>query len=443
MLDTIKQFLKEHEIDEKAGFIIAVSGGADSITLLHAFKYLNLRIHALHCNFNLRGKESNMDEQFVKRFCETYGIPMSVKHFDTQEYAKKKSISIEMAARELRYDWFEEMRQKKKMDYIVVGHHADDLAETLFINICRGTGIKGLTGIRPVKERILRPLLSRSREEILTYIEQNQLGYRTDSTNNSLDYVRNKIRHMIIPVCKDINPSFLNTVRENCNTLKEVEQIYRYGIDRLKEEVLSEENGETLIDIQKTLAAPAPYTLLFEILRPYGFNATQIEDILESSDAIPGKQFEAEEYLLTKGRIYWRLFNILEKEDKRTLLADSGEYHVDDSIFRLEEQDIDDSFIVPRDLDTGCFDLDKITYPLVLRHWSMGDWFCPLGMKRSKKKLSDFFTDLKFSAKQKKVCLLFQSGKDIIWVVGHRIDDRYKVSPATKRVLIIKQIKGI
>ncbi len=237
MLDTIKQFLKEHEIDEKAGFIIAVSGGADSITLLHAFKYLNLRIHALHCNFNLRGKESNMDEQFVKRFCETYGIPMSVKRFDTQEYAKKKGISIEMAARELRYDWFEEMRQKKKMDYIVVGHHANDLAETLFINICRGTGIKGLTGIRPVKDRILRPLLSRSREEIIAYIEQNQLGYRTDSTNNSLDYVRNKIRHMIIPVCKDINPSFLNTVRENCNTLKEVEQIYRYGIDRLKEEV--------------------------------------------------------------------------------------------------------------------------------------------------------------------------------------------------------------
>ena len=158
MLDTIKQFLKEHEIDEKAGFIIAVSGGADSITLLHAFKYLNLRIHALHCNFNLRGKESNMDEQFVKRFCETYGIPMSVKRFDTQEYAKKKGISIEMAARELRYDWFEEMRKKKKMDYIVVGHHANDLAETLFINICRGTGIKGLTGIRPVKDRILRPL---------------------------------------------------------------------------------------------------------------------------------------------------------------------------------------------------------------------------------------------------------------------------------------------
>lgn len=439
MLDTIKKFLKEHDIDEKAGFIITVSGGADSITLLHAFKYLNLRIHALHCNFNLRGKESNMDEQFVKRFCETYGIPMSVKRFETREYAQKKGISIEMAARELRYAWFEEMRLKKKMDYIVVGHHADDLAETLFINICRGTGIKGLTGIRPVKDKILRPLLSRSREEIIGYIEQNQLGYRTDSTNNSLDYVRNKIRHLIIPVCKEINPSFLNTVQENCNTLKEVEQIYKYGIDCLKANIVSEENGEILIDIQKTMASPAPYTFLFEFLRPYGFNATQIEDILHSNEAIPGKQFEAGEYLLTKGRVYWRLFNILEKEEERTLLADSGEYHLDDYTFTLGEQEIDDSFQVPQDSEIGCFDLDKITYPLVLRHWSTGDWFCPLGMKRSKKKLSDLFTDLKFSAKQKKECLILQSGKDIIWVVGHRIDDRYKVSPATKRVLTVKR----
>ncbi len=439
MQETIKQFLKEHEINANAGFIIAVSGGADSIALLHAFKYLNLKIYALHCNFNLRGKESNMDEQFVKRFCENYGIPMSVKQFDTQGYARKKGISIEMAARELRYAWFEEMRKKKKMDYIVVGHHADDLAETLFINICRGTGIKGLTGMRSVNGCILRPLLSRSREEIIAYIEQNQLGYRTDSTNNSLDYVRNKIRHMIIPVFKEINPSFLHTIQENCNVLKEVEQIYKFGIKHLIQEVSHEENGEILIDIEKTLATPAPFTLLFEILRPYGFSASQIENILDSHEAIAGKQFEAGEYLLTKGRKYWRLFNILESENAPTLLADSGDYQVNHLSFHLEEHNIDDNFIIPHDSNIGCFDLDKITYPLVLRHWSIGDWFCPFGMKRSKKKLSDFFTDLKFSAKQKKECLILQSGKDIIWVVGHRIDDRYKVSPATKRVLTIQQ----
>ena len=437
MLDTIRNFLKEHGIDEHSGFVIAVSGGADSITLLHAFKYLNLKILALHCNFNLRGKESNMDEQFVKRFCDTYGIALSVKKFDTKSYAKERGLSIEMAARELRYAWFEEMRAKKRMDYIVVAHHADDFAETVLMNLCRGTGIKGLTGIRPVNGRILRPLLTKSREDILAYIKDNQLGYRTDSTNNSLDYTRNKIRHLVTPVMKEINPSFLKTVEENARNLREVEQIYQYGIEQLKKKVVREENGETLIHIRETMNSPAPATLLHEILKPYGFNAARVEAILNSHDATPGKQFESGEYLLTKGRTYWRLFNLLERDMGRTLLADSGEYNVGDQTFRLEEIEVTPEFQIPRESNVGCFDLDKIIYPLVLRHWSIGDWFCPLGMKRSRKKLSDLFTDLKFSAKQKKDCLILQSDKDIIWIVGQRLDDRYKITPRTKRVLKI------
>lgn len=437
MLETITKFLKEHHINEEAGFIVAVSGGADSITLLHAFKYLNLKILALHCNFNLRGKESNMDEQFVKRFCETYGIALSVKKFDTQAYAKERGISIEMAARELRYNWFEEMRVKKKMDYIVVGHHADDFAETILMNLCRGTGIKGLTGIRPVNGHILRPLLQKSREEILAYIEANKLGFRTDSTNNTLDYTRNKIRHLVMPVFKEINPAFLKTMEENSRNLKDTEQIYRYGIEQLKQKVVHEENGEILIHIKELLHSPAPFTLLFEILKPYGFNTTQVESVLNSHDATPGKQFESGEYLLTKGRDYWRLFNIIEKESGRMLLADCGEYHKENQTFILKEFTLTPDFQIPQESHIGCFDLDKIVYPLVLRHWSTGDWFCPLGMKKSKKKLSDLFTDLKFSAKQKKECLILQSDKDIIWIVGHRIDDRYKITPRTKRVLMI------
>lgn len=437
MLETIKNFLNEYHIDNKAGFIVAVSGGADSITLLHAFKYLNLKILALHCNFNLRGKESNMDEQFVKRFCDTYGIALSVKKFDTRAYAKEKGISIEMAARELRYNWFEETRIKKKMDYIVVGHHADDFAETVLMNLCRGTGIKGLTGIRPVNGRILRPLLKKSREEILAYIEANKLGFRTDSTNNTLDYTRNKIRHLVIPVFKEINPAFLKTIEENSRNLKEVEQIYLYGIEELKKKTVREENGEILINIEEVLHSPAPFSLLFEILKPYGFNNSQIESILNSHDATPGKQFESGEYFLTKGRSCWRLFNIIEKDSERMLLADCGEYHKGKLTFTLKEFTIDPGFQIPQENHIGCFDLDKIVYPLVLRHWSTGDWFCPLGMKKSKKKVSDLFTDLKFSAKQKKECLILQSDKDIIWIVGHRIDDRYKITPRTKHVLMI------
>lgn len=438
MIATITRFFKTYTIDPQAGFIIAVSGGADSIALLHAFKYLNLNIYALHCNFNLRGKESNMDEQFVKRFCHTYGIALTVQKFNTQEYAKKNGISIEMAARDLRYAWFEEMRLKKKMDYIVLGHHADDLAETFFINICRGTGIRGLMGIQPVNGKLLRPLLPFSREEIIDYINNNQLGFRTDSTNLSLDYVRNKIRHQIIPVCKEINPSFLKTIQETCDVMQDTHNIYQYGIARLKEEVVMEKDGEVLINIEKVMTAPAPYTLLFELLRPYGFNAAQTNDVLKSHDAIPGKQFEAGEYLLTKGRIYWRLFNVIEKDEIYGWLADSGVYDWGEISFTLEEVAVDENFSITEDPAIAYLDANKISYPIIVRHWSIGDWFCPLGMKRSKKKLSDLFIDLKFSAKQKKEALVLQSGKDIIWVAGIRIDDRYKITPLTKNALIIK-----
>lgn len=324
------------------------------------------------------------------------------------------------------------------MDYIVVAHHADDVAETVFINLCRGTGIKGLTGIQPVNGHILRPLLHRSKTEIIDYIERNQLGYRVDSTNNSLDYVRNKIRHLILPVCKEINPSFLHTMQANCDTLQEVEQIYQYGIKQLEKEVVQEEKGEMLIHIQKTLATPAPYTLLYELLHPYGFNATQVEDILKSHAATPGKQFETGKYLLTKGRVYWRLFNTSEQADTSLSLTENGTYQLQNQTFTLTTEQISPDFSIPTASHVACFDLDKISYPLTIRHWKTGDWFCPLGMKRSRKKVSDLFNDLKFSTKQKRECLILLSGEDIIWVIGHRMDERYKITPKTRQILKIE-----
>lgn len=438
MQATIKAFLQEHCIPENAGFIIAVSGGADSITLLHAFKYMNLKILALHCNFNLRDKESDMDEQFVKRFCDTYGISLSVKKFQTTEYATEKGISIEMAARELRYEWFEEMRLKKKMDYIVVGHHADDVAETVFINLCRGTGIKGLTGIKPVNGEILRPLLCKSKEEILQYIEANQLGFRTDSTNNSLDYLRNKVRHLIIPVFKEINPAFLDTIAENCKALQETEQIYRYGIANLQKYILEQEGDEILIHIGKTLSSPAPYTFLYETLKPIGFNKTQVCDILNTNDAIPGKQFFAGDFILTKGRIYWRLFENKQKAPTDLQINGEGIYSINNRNYRFTLLAVPENFTVPKDSSVAFLDADKVKFPLTVRNWEKGDSFCPIGMKKSKKKLSDFFADQKFSAKQKRDCLLLLSGGEIAWVIGQRIDDRFKLTSLTRTLLCIE-----
>ena len=332
---------------------------------------------------------------------------------------------------------FSDPKEKKKMDYIVVAHHADDVAETVLINLCRGTGIKGLTGIKSINGDILRPLLPCSRTDILKYIEDHQLGFRTDSTNNSLDYVRNKIRHQIIPVLKEINPSFLDTMTENCETLKETEEIFQYGIHRFQEEILDCEEDELLIHISKTLATPAPYTFLYETLKPFGFNKVQIRDILNTHTAIPGKQFIAGHHTLERGRIFWRLYD--NSKCSRTIVSipttgiyTIGKLKVEFTLFPRTEE-----FVIPQQPDIACLDADKLQFPLLIRNWQAGDYFCPIGMKKSKKKLSDFFRDQKFSSKQKQECLLLLSDEKIAWIIGNRPDDRFKITSFTSNILQI------
>lgn len=435
---TIQHFLNRHQIAENAGFILAVSGGADSISMLHAFQSLNLKILVLHCNFLLRNEESDMDELFVRQFCEKHGIAYKIRKFDTTRYAREKGVSIEMAARELRYAWFREIKQKQGMDYIVVAHHADDIAETIFINLCRGTGIKGLTGIRPVNGDILRPLLECSREDILRYTAEHQLDFRTDSTNNSLNYTRNKIRHQIIPVCKEINPSFLKTTEENCMVLKETEKIFRYGLQKLRKEILNNEGEEILLDIAKTLASPAPYTLLYEILQPFGFNKTQIREILNTHDAVSGKQFRAGTNILVKDRAFWRLYDDSKCPHIHQNIDSTGLFLIAGQSLEITLLPRPVNFEIPKNPKIACFDAEKIKFPLTIRNWQAGDYFYPIGMKKNKKKISDFFINQKMSAKQKKECLLLVSGNQIAWVIGQRPDERFKITSLTTQILQIK-----
>lgn len=434
----IERFLEQHRIGKDAGFLLAVSGGADSVSLLHAFHSLHLKACVLHCNFSLRGAESDADEQFVRQLCKNFSMDCHIRQFDTARQARENGLSIEMAARELRYAWFREMKQTLNMDYIVVAHHADDVAETVLINLCRGTGIKGLTGIQPVNGDILRPLLECSREEILTYLAEHQLDYRTDSSNHSLDYVRNKIRHQVIPVFKEINPAFLNTVAENCTALKETEQIYRYALQQLREEVLKQEGDEMLLDISRILSSPAPYTLLYEILKPYGFNKSQIRDILNSHDAIPGKQFTAGAYRLVKDRHCWRLDDHSQNTPTNCLLASAGQFSIAGRTFQVTVFPRPADFKIPQAPNIACLDADKVKFPLLVRNWQTGDYFYPLGMGKSRKKISDFFTDRKFTARQKQECLLLLSGEEIAWLIGNRIDDRFKITPATQNILKVE-----
>jgi len=249
--------------------------------------------------------------------------------------------------------------------------------------------------------------------------------------------VRNKIRHQIIPVLKEINPSFLDTMTENCETLKETEEIFQYGIHRFQEEILDCEEDELLIHISKTLATPAPYTFLYETLKPFGFNKVQIRDILNTHTAIPGKQFIAGHHTLERGRIFWRLYD--NSKCSRTIVSipttgiyTIGKLKVEFTLFPRTEE-----FVIPQQPDIACLDADKAIFPLTIRSWEKGDRFCPLGMKKLQKKLSDFFTDLKFSPKQKRECLLLLSSNQIAWVIGYRIDDRFKTGPLTRRILKI------
>ncbi|MDL2251385.1 tRNA lysidine(34) synthetase TilS [Odoribacter sp. OttesenSCG-928-J03] len=433
----IHTFLQQYRIHTDARFLLGVSGGADSMALLHLFQAAGLNFEVVHCNFNLRGSESDQDEEFVVQYCTEHRIPINRIRFNTREYAKEKGISIEMAARELRYIWFAEIKQQKKADYIAVGHHADDLAETVFINFCRGTGIKGLSGIKAVAGDIIRPLLPYSSEEIIRYNQEHNIAFRTDSTNHSDEYMRNLIRHKVIPVFKEINPSFLHTVQENCHILRETERIFDFAIEQLKKEVTEQNGEELLIHMDKTMESPAPATLLHEILTPYGFNDTQIKDILSTYSAVSGKCFFSSEYTITKDRIYWRLFRTLKNGDTHLEINKEGRYSVQGMTLDVKIMPKGSDFQIPTSTNEVCFDKDKIRFPLVIRNWKKGDFFHPIGMKGRKKKLSDFFQNLKFSAKQKNETLVLMSGENIIWVVGHRTDEYTKITPETKEILRI------
>ncbi|MDR1756540.1 MAG: tRNA lysidine(34) synthetase TilS [Culturomica sp.] len=438
---TIREFLHRHRIDETGSFLIAVSGGADSIALLFAFHRLNLDCTALHCNFGLRGSASDGDEQFVRTFCEQYGIPLQTRRFDTAAYSASQGISIEMGARELRYNWFREVRNREQKDYIVTGHQADDLAETVLINLCRGTGIRGLTGIPEINGEIIRPLLGVTREQILAYLAGHRLTYRTDATNESDLYTRNKIRHHIIPAFREINPAFLQTVRENCTILRETELIYRMGIEQWEKETVSREEGGLRIHINRLATTPAPFSLLFEILHPFGFSASRIREIWHSRNSQAGKQFHSGSFLLFRERGYWHLYNKTEIRQTRLEIPGPGDYALNGQLYRFETDTITSDRSIPADSRTACLDADTFCFPLTVRNRQPGDRFFPLGMQGKQKKLSDFFTDLKVTNKQKKeIPLLTDAQGQILWVVGLRPDERFKVTSTTTRLLRITPV---
>lgn len=422
---SVTQFIeKEKLFTQKDKILVALSGGADSVALLRLLLALGYTCEAAHCNFHLRGKESDRDEEFVHKLCKQLAIPLHIVHFKTMEYATEKHISIEMAARELRYQWFAELKKEHNASVIAVAHHQDDSIETLLLNLIRGTGISGLLGIHPKNGDIVRPLLCTGREEIIGYLNEIQQEYVTDSTNLQDEYTRNKIRLNLLPLMAEINPAVKGSIIATSNYLNEVFSIYNKGIADGRQRTLTPEG----IHIERLMKEPAPKALLFEILHPLGFNPAQIEDIFNSLTGQPGKQFRSKEWRIIKDRKLLLIIN--EKEESQTVPT-----------FELatEELEYTPNFIIPREKYKACFDADKLKGNLTVRRWRQGDVFVPFGMK-GKKRVSDYLTDKKKSLAEKEQQWVLCCGDNIAWLIGERTDNRFRIDETTRKVIIISKL---
>jgi len=425
----------QHFITEKSLFtredklILGISGGADSVCLMHILLALGYSFELAHCNFNLRGEESDADEDFVKELAIEHQLKIHVKQFDTLAYAAENKISTQMAARDLRYAWFDKLLIKSNAKYLAIAHHANDDIETFFINLVRGSGLKGFLGIKEKNNAIVRPLLSVSRLEVEQYLKDRDLVFREDSSNASVKYLRNKIRHELMPLLAEMNPSIQQTVKDEMRILEGVSKIYATKVEEVRKDLTQEKNGIVQFEISSLLALNPLHNYLYELLAPYGFYT--VEAISKALQGQSGKQFFSATHQLVVDRdnIFISLLNkeneVFEITEKTTRLV-----HPLEIKFKVTS----DKTII-YDNDIAQLDVEKLKFPLTLRKWKEGDKFMPLGMKKYKK-LSDFFIDNKFSIIDKQKQWLLCSDVDIVWLVGCRIDERYKLETNTKKVYI-------
>lgn len=420
-------FLPEDQV------IVALSGGGDSLALVDLFSRLNQRVILAHCNFKLRGDESDQDEDFVRKISVVYDLPLHTTEFQTKEYALRNGISIEMAARELRYSWFEKIRQETESASIAVAHHADDSIETMLINLIRGTGIRGLTGIQPHHEKIIRPLLFTNRREIIDYLEFRHLEFRNDSSNLDTRYIRNHIRQVILPEFEKINPSVRQNLQEELFLFSQARGIVDIYAKSKASGLVIQEADRSVINITGLKEEEFPETVLFEILRPFGFQGRQIIQILQASESISGKVFRSRTHSLLIDREHMIITERFEKNtDKYYFDPDSS---CDDLPLKIECRILnDDNYSPPNDPFVACLDYETLDLPLILRRWEKGDYFYPLGMEHAKK-VSDFFIDRKVSRIDKNLTWILASGEKIVWIIGHRIDNRFRITGETREIL--------
>ncbi|MCK5780969.1 MAG: tRNA lysidine(34) synthetase TilS [Flavobacteriales bacterium] len=430
MINSFKKHLDKHfSFVFESKILIGLSGGLDSIVLSHLLKNLNIEIALAHVNFNLRGEESNKDEFFVIQWAQENKLALFKTSFQTEKESKKRKISIEMAARDLRYDWFKSLIKDYSYNYIAVAHHLNDNIETVLMNLSRGTGIDGITGMNNISGKVIRPLLPFTRKEIEQYANDNDLEWREDLSNRDTIYKRNKIRHELIPIFEELNPSFLESFAKNINNFKQSSDIQKEYIENVNYDFWNEKDDIIEISIPKLKELTAFETILREKLLTYNFK--NIDDIIKGLESISGKEFFSQTHRIIKDRNHLLLSKLKEKKTSSFFITeDDTIVNTPINIYLSENKHLNKT----RNLNIAQFDKSKLTFPLELRKWENADFFFPIGMN-GKKKISKFYKDEKFSTIDKENQWLLTSGSAIIWVIGKRMDERFKVTESTSAVI--------
>ena len=436
-INRLQDFIEQQQLFNTGNrILLAVSGGKDSVLMVHLFKAIGVDIGIAHCNFNLRVGEAQRDEHFVKMLSLSFDLPFYVTHFDTKKYAAENKVSTQMAARDLRYNWFEEIRFTKGFDYVAVAHHQNDAVETVLINLVRGTGISGLHGILPKRGKLIRPLLFLNREEINQLVEENKFDFVEDSSNLNSDYIRNKLRLNVIPHLKDINPHLENTFNENIERFAEIETFLKLQVKKIAEEIVVERADAVYISLGNIKALKPQKLLLFELLKEYGFTKNLVEEIISSLDKQSGIKFFSVSHQATINRedLVVSKLNFEMYPHKMIHLNDSS-FEFNDYRFKLA---FSEEVKFEKAEEKIFVDEAVLQFPLILRNWQNGDKFIPLGMNGFKK-LSDFFIDEKVPLHLKTTIPILVNGNgQIIWIAGMRQDNRYKLTKSTKKVAIFE-----
>ncbi|HOO83647.1 MAG TPA: tRNA lysidine(34) synthetase TilS [Prolixibacteraceae bacterium] len=443
MYHQFRKYIDDNQLfTQSDNLLLGISGGVDSTVLLHLIDNAGYKFSIAHCNFNLRGSEADADQQFVEKLALEYGVKCHVVSFDTITVAAEQGISIEMAARQLRYNWFDQLCVQHGYNAVVVGHHLDDVLETFMLNLSRGTGIRGLSGIKPKTGRIVRPLLYATRNEIIEYAQSNNIEYRHDSSNDDVTIKRNKVRHQIIPLFEELNPSFKRRLTETIGYLNDTETIFIDQVEKAKKELIISDGHLLKISLSAVTDLHPRKIWLYELLRDYGFNSFIIDDLIPAIEQPEGQIFYSSSHRMVVDRYNIIINKIIDQSVNGLFYIEKGQDRTDDPVeMTLSLIDFSSDFKIPKSPNFAVLDFEKLSFPLMIRRWRTGEYFKPLGMSGFKK-LSDFFIDQKMSIPEKENAWVLISDNKVVWIIGKRIDDRFKLTPNTKKVLQIELVRN-